>query len=184
MTVSNSETFKLLLLAQDLSDVICKPITSQQTIPLRHSVLWPGENAAKVILPADELGWHFGAFVPSRVEPIAVISLFTESVPMNPIDSTLDRLTVDDPAVEGMATRFRKFACDPLFQGRGIGTKLLTYVFHFSRLNLHARVVWCDARVSASSWYRKRSMIPFGNTFFKGTVEYVRMRIDLELLTP
>ncbi|PBK60169.1 hypothetical protein ARMSODRAFT_997720 [Armillaria solidipes] len=178
MTVSNSETFKL-----HLSDVICKPITSQQTIPLRHSVLWPGENAAKVILPADELGWHFGAFVPSRVEPIAVISLFTESVPMNPIDSTLDRLTVDDPA-ESMATRFRKFACDPLFQGRGIGTKLLTYVFHFSRLNLHARVVWCDARVSASSWYRKRSMIPFGNSFFKGTVEYVRMRIDLEPLAP
>ncbi|KAK0185601.1 hypothetical protein F5146DRAFT_1105694 [Armillaria mellea] len=153
MTVSNSETFKL-----HLSDVICKPITSQQTIPLRHSVLWPGENAAKVILPEDER------------EPIAVISLFTEPVPMSPIDSTLDRFAVDDPA-EGMATRFRKFACDPLFQGRGIGKKLLTYVFHFSRLNMHARVVWCDARVSAASWCKKRSMAPYGKSFFKGAVE-------------
>ncbi|KAK0492256.1 hypothetical protein EDD18DRAFT_1310928 [Armillaria luteobubalina] len=151
------------MFAQGLSDVICKPITSEQTIPLRHSVLWPGENAAKVILPEDERGWHFGAFVPSRVEPIAVISLFTESVPMSPID-------------KGMATRFRKFACEPLFQGRGIGTKLLTYVFHFSRLNLHVRVVWCDAR--------QASMIPFGNSFYKGAVEYVRMRIDLEPLEP
>lgn len=180
MAISNSETFKLLP-----SDVICKPITRQQTIALRHSVLWPGENVTKVLLPEDELGWHFGAFVPSRVEPIAVISLFAEPVPMKSIDGPLDRVpATDDPAMpEGMATRFRKFACDPLFQGCGVGTKLLTYVFHFARSDLHARVVWCDARVSASAWYRKRSMVSFGDPFYKGAVEYIRMRIDLEPLT-
>ncbi|KAK0201439.1 hypothetical protein DFS33DRAFT_1375074 [Desarmillaria ectypa] len=180
MAISNSETFKF---RRSFPSFILYPRLSIQTIPLRHSVLWPEENAIKVILPEDELGWHFGAFIPSRIEPIAVISLFSESVPMNPIGSTLDRLATDVPE-KGVATRFRKFACDPLFQGCGIGTKLLTYVFQFARLKLHARVVWCDARVSASTWYRKRSMVSFGDSFFKGAVEYVRMRIDLEPLTP
>lgn len=42
-----------------------------------------------------------------------------------------------------------------------------------------ATVFWCDARLSSSQWYEKRGLVPFGNTFFKDTVEYTRMKMVL-----
>ncbi|KAF9026630.1 GCN5-related N-acetyltransferase [Hymenopellis radicata] len=144
------------------ADVSCKRIGVEDTIPLRHSVLWPNEEMSRVQLPEDETGYHFGAFVPAQGDPVAVISLFREMVPG---EETIDN-----------AARFRKFACDPLCQGRGIGTLLLQEVFRFAFTELGARVIWCDARASAAGWYERRGMQKFGQPFFKGAVEYVRMK--------
>ena len=74
--------------------------------------------------------------------------------------------------------RFRKFACEPEFQGKGIGTQLLMKILSISRTELDATTVWCDARATARGWYMKRGLIPFGPIFYKGPEEYVRMRID------
>ncbi|KAJ2986901.1 hypothetical protein NUW54_g9586 [Trametes sanguinea] len=40
-------------------------------------------------------------------------------------------------------------------------------------------VVWCDARLSAAGWYERRGMQRFGEMFFKGEIEYVRMMREL-----
>ncbi len=102
--------------------VSCKRIGTEDTIHLRHCVLWPNEEILKVQLPEDETGYHFGAFVHAQGEPVAVVSLFREVV--------TGEETIDN------AARFRKFACDPVWQGRGIGTLLLREVFRFASRSL------------------------------------------------
>lgn len=141
-------------------DVSYRRIRVEDTIALRHSVLWPNEDVSKVLLPEDDTGHHFGAFLDSRAEPVAVVSLFHEGI-----------------AEDDNAARFRKFACVGDFQGRGIGTGLLLEVFRFAQEVLGARIVWCDARETKSDWYERRGMSRFGTKFYKGPVEYVRMKI-------
>ncbi|OBZ71676.1 putative N-acetyltransferase YitI [Grifola frondosa] len=140
------------------------PITADQTIPLRHSVLWPDHPVSHVLLPEDHSGCHYGAFLSARDIPVAVISVFKEPLPLT------GTITPEIPAGTS-AARFRKFACDPSFQGQGIGTKLLEHVFSIARSELKCDVVWCDARISAAGWYERRGMIRFGDTFYKGALE-------------
>ncbi|KIJ14981.1 hypothetical protein PAXINDRAFT_163184 [Paxillus involutus ATCC 200175] len=124
---------------------------------LRHLVLWPHKPRDFVRLDEDEDGDHFGAFFPSQDKPVAVISMVMR-----------DRTSA----------RFRKFACHPDFQGRGIGTKLLNYLASHC-WSMGAKILWCDARLSSSQWYQKRGLVSFGDTFFKESVEYTRMKMDL-----
>ncbi|RDB15216.1 putative N-acetyltransferase YitI [Hypsizygus marmoreus] len=154
--------------------LFCAPITVEQTLPLRHSVLWPNKPISHVYLPEDEAGLHLGAFVGSLDEPVAVISLFIEPLPVSnnvPFDQ--------DHGVQSNVMRFRKFACDPTYQGRGIGSRLLQFSLERAHSELNCTIAWCDARTSASAWYIKRGMMPFGERFFKGPVEYIRMCIDI-----
>ncbi|THH31615.1 hypothetical protein EUX98_g2592 [Antrodiella citrinella] len=147
-----------------------KKISVEQTLNLRHSVLWPDKPISYVRLPEDDAGHHYGAFLsPNDTTPIAVLSVFLEALP------TLD----DDPAFHDLASatvpaaRFRKFACDPTWQGQGVGTVLLRDAFDAARLELGCRVTWCDARLATKAWYERRGMRSFGSTFFKDV--YIEM---------
>ncbi|KAL1748339.1 hypothetical protein HDZ31DRAFT_29808 [Schizophyllum fasciatum] len=164
-------TAEATLATSDASDcfdgaigVVIREIQVEETLPLRHAVLWPDLPVSATRLPDDDIGWHFGAFSPSTLAPIAVISIFQEPLP---IDKTGSK-----------AVRFRKFACRQDFQGRGIGTALLRHVFWVAAAEMGAHAVWCDARTSSQEWYQKRGMHPFGEPFNKGPVEYVRMSIS------
>ena len=75
--------------------------------------------------------------------------------------------------------RFRKFACDQLAQGKGVGSRLLEEAARVAREEMGGTVLWCDARVSTREWYVKRGLKVFGTTFWKDGVEYVRMRRDI-----
>ncbi|KAF4621801.1 hypothetical protein D9613_012081 [Agrocybe pediades] len=162
----------------------------EKTLQLRHSVLWPDMPLSHVRLPEDDLGVHYGVFLQegeegkqNEQEPVAVISLFVEDLPS--IDKAALQEESDDVTRDllqcssGRAVRFRKFACAPHFQGRGLGTKLLLHALLLCRSEQGAIVAWCDARKSTMEWYRKRGLVPFGNTFYKGRVEYIRMLLDL-----
>lgn len=87
-----------------------RQIEVQDTIPLRHSVLWPEQDISYVSLPEDAEGYHFGAFLPPHDKPISIISLF-----LAPLPQTEDSELLSNYAG---AARFRKFACDPAYQGR------------------------------------------------------------------
>ncbi|KAI6150337.1 hypothetical protein BKA82DRAFT_999126 [Pisolithus tinctorius] len=151
-------------------------IETEDTLALRHSVLWPTMPLSYVRLPEDDLGYHFGAFLPCSDKPVAVVSLFLEAIPVTCGEAS-------EPADNNAAAlRFRKFACHPNFQGRGIGTKLLNHVMA-ECTRLGATVLWCDARVSSCDWYSRRGMVAFGVPFFKGSVEYTRMKADLSRLS-
>jgi GNAT superfamily N-acetyltransferase len=161
-----------------------------ETLSLRHSVLWPDAPISHVCLPEDETGYHFGAFLTPGSEdqshPVAIISLFIEPIPATAENSSSSNSPEDlcsslhiHPA-EGIAVRFRKFACDPMYQNQGVGTQLLQHVFSFVRTELWGTLVWCDARTSTADWYRQRGMMEFGNVFYKSEVQYIRMKINLE----
>jgi len=152
-----------------LPKLVNRKIVVDQTLDLRHSVLWPHKPVSYVRLPEDDSGHHYGAFLSATdTAPIAVISVFIEALP-----------ALDDAGLNDFATlpaaRFRKFACNPSYQGQGMGTTLLQHVFNAARSELGCGVIWCDARLATKGWYERRGMRTFGKTFFKGEVEYVRM---------
>ncbi|KAI0088701.1 hypothetical protein BDY19DRAFT_1057329 [Irpex rosettiformis] len=177
-------------MSQDISYV---RISAGETVPLRHSVLWPDQPVSYVLLPEDSSGFHYGVITinskdvdDSNAEalhaPVAVISLFGEALP--PVAATESAglnpsLASSRSSATPTTARFRKFACDPSYQGRGIGTGLLQHTFAIAKEELQCSVVWCDARMETAGWYERRGMRKFGETFWKGDIEYVRMRIDI-----
>ncbi|KAI0345495.1 hypothetical protein BDW22DRAFT_881135 [Trametopsis cervina] len=168
---------KLYLITKNLADNITikyRKLDVHEVVPLRHTVLWPDQPVSYVLLPEDSEGFHFGAIYCADGEeklgtPIAVISLFVEALPS----------ADDGTGAIAPAARFRKFACDPTCQGRGVGTGLLRYVFGLAKHDLKCSVLWCDARVETAGWYERRGMQRFGETFYKGPVQYVRMKISI-----
>ncbi|AMR25701.1 GNAT family acetyltransferase [Hymenobacter psoromatis] len=135
--------------------VVIQPIAAVQTYALRHAVLWPDKPPAYVRLPDDDAGQHFGAFVAGELR--AVISLFVT------------------PAGEA---RFRKFATDPAWQGRGLGTALLRHTRQAARAR-GATALWCDARQNALPFYQRFGLVPEGDVFYKGDIAYLRLRCAL-----
>ncbi|OSC98216.1 GCN5-related N-acetyltransferase [Trametes coccinea BRFM310] len=156
-------------------DINIRSISAEETVPLRHSVLWPDHPVSYVLLPEDSSGFHYGAFLPGSSTPVAVISVFYDPLPTTGSSASPSQ----PPAAAQRTARFRKFACDPAYQGRGIGTGLLQHVFDVAAKEMGCSVVWCDARLSAAGWYERRGMRRFGEMFFKGDIEYVRMMREL-----
>ena len=164
--------------ADPSAEVQIRRITPQDTVALRHTVLWPDKPVSYVLLPEDDSGHHFGAFLPAANTPLAVISLFIEQLPTD--RSEAETAGTDDSQVSSpKVARFRKFACDLSHQGRGIGSALLKYTFKAAKEELGCWVIWCDARMETAPWYEKRGMVRFGELFYKGPIEYVRMKADL-----
>ncbi|TFK38954.1 hypothetical protein BDQ12DRAFT_85736 [Crucibulum laeve] len=173
--MSNIQPLTVIMGEANDDSIRFQKITVEQTLPLRHAVLWPDMPISQVCLPEDQYGLHLGAFVASGEYPVAVISLFVEPLP---IDKEVPFQTTNGtPVVK--AVRFRKFACDPSYQGKGIGTNLLSYTVSMAQSELFGAVLWCDARTASLEWYKKRGLLPFSSTFFKGPVEYIRMKMDL-----
>ena len=106
-------------------------------------------------LPDDAAGRHFGAFVGGAL--VVVISLFVGT---------------------GGVARFRKFATDPAWQGRGLGTSLLRHVLAAARAQ-GARTLWCDARQHALPFYQRFGLVAEGAVFYKGDVPYLRLSCSL-----
>lgn len=134
---------------------IIQPIAAAQTYALRHAVLWPDKPPAYVQLPDDDAGQHFGAFAAGALR--AVISLFVT------------------PTGEA---RFRKFAADPAWQGRGLGTALLRHTMQAARAQ-GAHTLWCDARQNTLPFYQRFGLAPEGDVFYKGDIPYLRLRCAL-----
>ncbi|MCG8698798.1 MAG: GNAT family N-acetyltransferase [Bacteroidales bacterium] len=125
-------------------------ITSEETLDIRHKVMWPGKSKDYVRLPDDKNGRHFGLFVDNTL--ISVISLF----------------------VENREAQFRKFATLTEFQGKGFGTKLLQEIMN---IVYHSNInkLWCNARIDKYDYYAKFGMKSTDNKFVKGGIEYVIM---------
>jgi GNAT superfamily N-acetyltransferase len=126
----------------------------EETIPLRHSVLWPGESKEYCQVNDDEHGLHFGTFIDDVIVCVASIYL------------TEDR------------ARLRKFATDAAFQNQGIGTKMLGHIVQTLSRN-HVKFLWCDARESALGLYKRFGMSQNSDRFYKGNVAYFKMEVAL-----
>ncbi|WP_087022377.1 GNAT family N-acetyltransferase [Thaumasiovibrio subtropicus] len=127
-------------------------ITPEETVEIRHKVLWPSHNKSSVILEEDALGHHFGAYIDGKL--ISVASVFI--------------------CKAQSSARLRKFATLPSYQGNGVGSALIHSVLGFLKAKQVAHF-WCDARLSACSFYEKLDMKPRGKPFKKKDVDYIVM---------
>ncbi|MGO4921117.1 GNAT family N-acetyltransferase [Maribacter spongiicola] len=125
-------------------------ITADETLPIRHQVMWPNKPFDYVKLDNDNEGLHFGLYLDKEL--ISVISLFI----------------MDSEA------QFRKFATLENYQGKGYGSILLNEIIHIADKQSLKRI-WCNARRNKSQFYRKFGMEATNNIFIKGGLDYVIM---------
>lgn len=129
-------------------------ITAEDTLPLRHKVLWPGKPVDFCRLPGDDEGLHYGLFLEEKL--VSVASVF----------------------IEEKSARLRKFATESSFQCRGLGSAMVEHIIIELKM-LGIRRFWCDARVSAAGFYRRFSMEQEGEIFQKKGLDYVVMALNL-----
>ncbi|MEP2237196.1 MAG: GNAT family N-acetyltransferase [Maribacter sp.] len=141
------------LLLSNMSHKIIE-ITSQQTLPIRHQVMWPNKPLDYVKLINDDNGLHYGLVLNNEI--ISVISLF-----------------IDDGEAQ-----FRKFATLTNHQGKGYGSLLLNEIIQVA-IKKSVSKIWCNARVSKLKYYQKFQMMPTDHTFVKGGIDYVIMERKL-----
>lgn len=132
-----------------LGDMEVKIIDAHLTYDLRHRVLRPNQDLTACHYPLDfELSsLHVGAY--SGTKLISVASYFKENHPdlMAPVQYRL----------RGMAT-------DPEFRNRGAGSALIRFSEDFLILN-KVSLWWCNARISAATYYEKHGLSQLGETF-------------------
>ncbi|NQZ05594.1 MAG: GNAT family N-acetyltransferase [Algicola sp.] len=138
-----------------------KEITWQQTIPIRHKVLWPDKPPEFCHIEDDNDGWHFGYYVGDDL--VGVASVYPSG------------------SVTGNDARLRKFATLASSQGKGIGTKLLNHII-LTLKNRGITLFWCDARETATGFYERFGLHKQGSRFFKSTVPYFKMSVELTRL--
>jgi len=129
-------------------------ISWQQTIPLRQSVLWPSKSPEYCYIEGDDEGLHFGAFINEELVCVASVYL------------TLNK------------ARLRKFATDANYQQQGIGSKMLTHII-LSLKDRQVGYLWCDARESATNFYKRFGMSACSERFYKADVSYLKMEVAL-----
>lgn len=132
-----------------------RQIDWQQTIPVRHLVLWPDRPPAFSQVENDAAGQHFGGFIDDTL--VCVASVF----------------------IEGEQARLRKYATLPEFQSQGVGTQVLSAIFAYLK-QAKLSYFWCDARESAIGFYQRFGMQVEGERFYKSEVAYVKMVIKVE----
>ncbi|WKX76282.1 GNAT family N-acetyltransferase [Zobellia laminariae] len=130
-------------------------ITSEETLNIRHKVMWPSKSIDYVRISNDDKGRHFGLFINDKM--ISVISLF----------------------IVNKEAQFRKFATLTDYQGKGFGTVLLKEIMNIVKHN-NLNKIWCNARIDKSKYYTKFGMVLTGNKFIKGGIEYVIMEKILD----
>ncbi|SMG27991.1 GNAT family N-acetyltransferase [Sphingobacterium psychroaquaticum] len=129
-------------------------VAAPVTWHLRLEVMYPGGSLRDVQLPDDFEGVHFGAYLENTL--VGVISLFPD----------------------GKVAQFRKFAVKEYYQGQGIGRALLATVLTFCQTN-GIEQLWCHARTTAEGFYEQIGMRRVGDLFYRGTLTYYRMEIDV-----
>ncbi|MCI3922963.1 GNAT family N-acetyltransferase [Paenibacillus sp. TRM 82003] len=127
-----------------------RSVTKEQAWGLRHEVMWPDRELDYVKVPGDETAAHYGLFDGARL--VSVVSLFAD----------------------GEEAQFRKFATARDAQGRGCGSRLLTYVLEEARL-AGVRRIYCNARTEKAAFYRRFGLRETAQTFSKGGKDYVVM---------
>jgi phosphoribosylformimino-5-aminoimidazole carboxamide ribotide isomerase len=117
---------------------------------IRREVMYPAEELSYVQLPEDGTGKHLGLYIDDVL--VSVVSVFEQG---------------DD-------IQFRKFATLESEQGKGYGSRLLKYIIDLG-VSEGRRMIWCNARVSASGFYEKFGMYMTGESWWKKDIEFIKM---------
>ncbi len=125
-------------------------ITSQETLAIRHQVMWPNKPLDYIKLPKDNERRHYGLFLEDQL--ISVISMF----------------------IHHKEAQFRKFATLESHQGKGYGSILLNEIMQIAATESLTKI-WCNARQSKTNYYTKFGMKVTNKTYMKGGIDFVIM---------
>lgn len=128
----------------------------QETIDIRHKVLWPDKPPQFCYIDEDPDAMHFAIKVNNKLVCVASIYI-TEN-----------------------KARLRKFATLPEYQGMGVGSFLLSGIVEYLKA-INIIYLWLDARESAVSFYQRLDFSCFGERFYKSGVSYRKMHKQLIL---
>jgi GNAT superfamily N-acetyltransferase len=126
-----------------------RPITAAQSRTVRHPILRAGLPPEAAILDHDDDPGtlHLGAFDGTRL--VSVATFFAQACPL------------DDHAP---AWRLRGMATFEDARRRGAGTELVAEGIRVAKTS-GARLVWCNARAGARSFYEKLGFAVVGDRF-------------------
>jgi len=129
-------------------------INWQETIPIRHQVLWPNEAPEFCIVDGDNQALHFAVVIKKQI--VCVASIY----------------------IDGEIARLRKFATLPQFQGQGIGSFMLEHLVKILK-SKQMDSLWFDARETAVGFYNRLGFTTTGELFYKHKIAYYKMHADL-----
>ncbi|WP_143307844.1 1-(5-phosphoribosyl)-5-[(5-phosphoribosylamino)methylideneamino]imidazole-4-carboxamide isomerase [Chitinophaga vietnamensis] len=129
-------------------------ISADDTLQLRRDVLYPNETLEVVKVDHDEDGLHFGVFEAGQL--VTVVSLF----------------------IGREEAQFRKLATLPACQGKGYGKAVLAHIAGICQKE-HIKLLWCNARDTAVSFYERLGYIRKGDYFQKCGISFIRMELPL-----
>ncbi|PWB27003.1 GNAT family N-acetyltransferase [Flavobacterium sp. HTF] len=129
-----------------------KEIKPSDTWQIRHEVMWPDQPFEYVQLAEDDSGLHFGFFIHEKL--VSIVSCFISDDEM----------------------QFRKLATLEEYQGKGIASELLNFIFELAK-EKGVKKIWCNARSNKTSFYRKFKMTDTQQIFVKSGQEYTIMEI-------
>jgi len=129
-------------------------IALDDALPIRHCVLWPDKPISFCKVDGDEVATHYGVYLNDAL--VTVASIY----------------------IDGRVARLRKFATLVGFQGRGMGSQLISYIITELEQS-DVEIFWCDARTTAVGFYKKFGMETQGDEFLKSATSYIKMKVDL-----
>jgi ribosomal protein S18 acetylase RimI-like enzyme len=116
--------------------------------------MWPDKPIEFVQLEEDNKGLHFGVFDQEKL--VSIVSCFVDNQEM----------------------QFRKLATLKEYQGKGIASELLNFIFEIAKKQNLSKI-WCNARSNKKSFYEKFGMTDTHKTFSKEGQEFTIMEILL-----
>ena len=131
-----------------------RKISWDEALPIRHMVLWPNKPLLFCKVDEDETAQHYGVYAKNKLVCVASIYL------------------------NGRVARLRKFATLAEFQGQGLGSNIIMHILKELK-KADVESFWCDARITASGFYKKFGMQQQGTTFIKSDIEYIKMVVSL-----
>ncbi|SFC96933.1 GNAT family N-acetyltransferase [Flavobacterium phragmitis] len=129
-----------------------KNIDASDTWKIRHEVMWPDQPFEFVQLDEDNFGLHYGVFDDNQL--VSIVSCF----------------------IEGDVMQFRKLATLNSYQGKGIASLLLKYIFKTAQKK-GIKKIWCNARKEKKQFYEKFGMYDTGEVFNKAGQEFTIMEV-------
>ena len=132
--------------------MIITDVNYDDTLRLRHEVMYPEKDVDFVKLPNDELGLHIGIL--EKNELVSVMSLF----------------------IENRTVQFRKLATLQRLQRKGYATVLMQWLIDYAK-DMKLDKLWCNARKESVNFYKKFGYVETGNSFEKNDHEYVVMEL-------
>jgi predicted GNAT family N-acyltransferase len=132
-----------------VSELEVRPISAEDTRPLRHAVLRPGQSFEQTVYSRDDHPetLHLGVFDGDRL--VAIASLYREARPHRAGRSSW---------------RMRGMATDPAARSRGAGTAVLdAAVAHVAARG--GGELWCNARIPALGFYQRSGFEVDGEEF-------------------